>query len=104
MSVLMTSGCGDARQAFGLTRSAPDEFQVYKRQPLSMPPDYTLRPPAPGTPRPQHERTSDRAAEALFANSQRSESGGAASLGGGLPSLGGPPGLGSTSALSLIHI
>ena len=48
--------CGDTdslTRTFGLTRDAPDEFQVTTRAPLSMPPDYTLRPPRPGASRPQ---------------------------------------------------
>lgn len=56
------SGCGEARQAFGLERNVPDEFAVVSRAPLSMPPDYNLRPPRPGAPRPQ-EVTTRQAAE-----------------------------------------
>jgi hypothetical protein len=51
------SGCGEARQAFGLERATPDEFAVVPRAPLALPPDYSLRPPAPGAPRPQEEDT-----------------------------------------------
>jgi len=62
------SGCGnnDLSRTFGLTRDAPDEFQVTTRAPLSMPPDYTLRPPRPGATRPQ-EMTAQRAAESALA-------------------------------------
>ena len=50
------SGCGgDVRQAFGLDRATPDEFAVVPRAPLTLPPDYALRPPAPGAPRPQED-------------------------------------------------
>jgi hypothetical protein len=53
-------------RTFGLTRDAPDEFRVTTRAPLSMPPDLTnLRPPAPGTSRPQ-ELTTEQAAEAVL--------------------------------------
>ena len=48
ISFLALSGCSDAKEQLGLTRSAPDEFAVVKRAPLAMPPDYTLRPPRPG--------------------------------------------------------
>jgi len=99
-SVLLTAGCGDARKAFGLSRNAPDEFQVYKRQPLSMPPDFSLRPPVPGAPRPQSEETKERAAEVLLSSEDQNAGDGYESLAGGLPSLGGPPGLGSTAASS----
>jgi len=59
--VVLLSGCGDSSltRTFGLTRDAPDEFTVVTRAPLSMPPDYTLRPPQPGAIRPQDQ--SDRA-------------------------------------------
>src|SRR5260221_5118878 len=36
-------------------KNPPEEFQVVGRAPLSMPPDYKLRPPAPGTTRPQEQ-------------------------------------------------
>jgi hypothetical protein len=52
-------------RTFGLTRDAPDEFQVTTRAPLSMPPDYTLRPPQPGAQRPQ-ELTQRQQAEAAL--------------------------------------
>jgi hypothetical protein len=38
------SGCDSAREVFGYNKQAPDEFQVYARAPLSLPPDYNLRP------------------------------------------------------------
>ncbi|HRQ61138.1 MAG TPA: DUF3035 domain-containing protein, partial [Alphaproteobacteria bacterium] len=37
-----------------------------KRAPLSMPPDYTLRPPRPGAPRPQELEPSMEAKQAIF--------------------------------------
>lgn len=39
----------------------PDEFRVVRKAPLTVPPDYNLRPPAPGEGRPQ-ELASDAAA------------------------------------------
>lgn len=56
LAVLLT-GCGDTSltRTFGLVRDAPDEFTVVTRAPLSMPPDFTLRPPQPGAPRPQEQ-------------------------------------------------
>src|ERR1019366_2058155 len=63
---LALSGCGsDLTRTFGMTRDAPDEFQVTTRAPLSMPPNYTLRPPRPGATRPQ-EMTARRAAESAL--------------------------------------
>ena len=65
--LLGLAGCGssDVQRTFGFTRDAPDEFQVTTRAPLSMPPDYTLRPPRPGETRPQ-EMTASRAAESAL--------------------------------------
>lgn len=66
---LALAACGsgdDVSRTFGLTRDAPDEFQVTTRAPLSMPPDYKLRPPRPGAPRPQ-EQSPREAAEAALA-------------------------------------
>ena len=53
---LLLAGCesgGGLARTFGLTRDAPDEFLVTTRAPLSLPPDYNLRPPRPGAARPQ---------------------------------------------------
>lgn len=56
-------------RTFGLTRDAPDEFQVTTRAPLSMPPDFTLRPPRPGASRPQEMTQSQQAEAALVPQS-----------------------------------
>ena len=48
---LVASGCSGTRDALGLGKRQPDEFAVYTRAPLSLPPDYGLRPPAPGSAR-----------------------------------------------------
>ena len=55
---LLISGCSDLKKAIGLERSTPDEFAVESRAPLTMPPDFNLRPPQPGAARPQ-EKSSD---------------------------------------------
>ncbi len=78
LALLGLSACKgeDITRTFGLTRDAPDEFQVTTRAPLSMPPDFTLRAPRPGAERPQEESTRD-AAEATLApqSALRSDSG-----------------------------
>ena len=65
--VLAVSACGgdELTRTFGLTRDAPDEFQVTTRAPLSMPPDFTLRAPRPGASRPQELTQSQQAEAAL---------------------------------------
>jgi len=54
-AALALSACANENltRTFGLTRDAPDEFTVTTRAPLSMPPEFTLRPPRPGASRPQ---------------------------------------------------
>jgi hypothetical protein len=66
-SLVALGGCsGDGlARTFGLTRDAPDEYTVTTRAPLSMPPDYNLRPPRPGAPRPQEQSERQQAQEAL---------------------------------------
>ncbi len=66
--VLGLAACSgdELTRTFGLSRDAPDEFQVTTRAPLSMPPDFTLRPPRPGASRPQ-ELTQRQQAEATLA-------------------------------------
>ena len=63
---VLLSGCDTAQEQLGLNKRAPDEFQVIKRAPLELPPNYNLRPPAPGAPRPQEQATSVNAAETVF--------------------------------------
>jgi len=63
---LLLAGCSDSlTRTFGLTRDAPDEYTVTTRAPLSMPPDFNLRPPRPGAPRPQEQSERQQAEEAL---------------------------------------
>jgi Protein of unknown function (DUF3035) len=64
---LLLAGCdnGGLSRTFGLTRDAPDEFAVTTRAPLSLPPDYNLRPPRPGAPRPQELSEQRQAQEIL---------------------------------------
>jgi hypothetical protein len=60
------AGCEGFSSAFGLKRSAPDEFAVVTTPPLVIPPDYQLRPPVPGAPRPQQLSPTSDAQRALF--------------------------------------
>ena len=63
--VTLLSGCDKAKQALGQTKEGPDEFAVFQRAPLSLPPDFGLKPPEPGSDRPQAVKPRDRAAQAL---------------------------------------
>lgn len=54
-SALVLSGCSDLQSAIGQKKDAPDEFAVVSHAPLSLPPNYQLRPPRPGEARPQEK-------------------------------------------------
>lgn len=60
------SGCGTISRAIGAGKSSPDEFNIVTSAPLTLPPDYALRPPRPGEPRPQEMAPGDEARAALF--------------------------------------
>lgn len=60
------SACDSARRVMGNTKEAPDEFTVYQRPPLSLPPEFALRPPEPGSVRPQAITPTDQARAALL--------------------------------------
>ena len=65
VSVIALTGCEETKRVFGKTKEAPDEFAVYRRAPLSLPPDSDLRPPTPGVSRPQVVNPRDQARAAL---------------------------------------
>lgn len=63
---VVACGGGTVQESLGLVRAPPDEFQVVSRAPLSLPPDYDLRPPQPGAPSPGEVTTQQAAREALI--------------------------------------
>lgn len=63
----LLAGCAETKEAFGLTSKPPDEFAVVDHPPLSMPPDFALRPPRPGAPE-RGNSPSEKAANALFSD------------------------------------
>ncbi|MDR6851888.1 hypothetical protein J2Y54_001381 [Sphingomonas sp. BE123] len=72
-SVLVVAVCGAATLLAGCgssllgDRKRPDEFAVARQAPLVIPPDFALRPPQPGAPRPQDAGgPAQQALEALF--------------------------------------
>src|ERR1700751_3298900 len=60
------AGCSSASKALGMNKVTPDEFRVVTKAPLVVPPDYALRPPAPGEPRPQEVQPESAARNALM--------------------------------------
>jgi hypothetical protein len=64
----LLSACarGSVQNALGLGKRAPDEFAVVSRAPLVVPPDFDLRPPRPGEPRPMVGTAGDQARAAML--------------------------------------
>jgi len=58
---LTLTACEDFKKAVGIEHTSPDEFAVESRAPLTIPPDFDLRPPAPGAPRPQEVSSTNKA-------------------------------------------
>jgi hypothetical protein len=71
VGLLALAGCarGTLQNALGMGKRSPDEFSVVQRAPLVIPPDFNLRPPEPGAPRPQTGTTADQAQAKLFGQS-----------------------------------
>lgn len=62
----VASGCSTLQRSMGAGKVVPDEFRVVTSAPLTLPPEYSLRPPRPGEPRPQELEPSAEARSALF--------------------------------------
>lgn len=60
------AGCQSTQKALGMSKVTPDEFRIVTKAPLVVPPDYALRPPAPGEPRPQELQPESAARNALL--------------------------------------
>lgn len=51
VAAVALTGCDRTRRTLGLNKTVPDEFAVATPAPLAIPPDFNLRPPAPGSER-----------------------------------------------------
>lgn len=60
------SGCAHTKASGFGNRNAPNEFAVTRNPPLVIPPDFALRPPRPGEPRPQEVSPSQQALSTMF--------------------------------------
>jgi hypothetical protein len=69
-SMLALGACSSVRQGIGLTKITPDEFLTVSTAPLTVPPEYGLRPPAPGQPRPQELAPESAARQILLGQRQ----------------------------------
>ena len=66
LAAVTLAGCGGVREQFGLDKQSPDEFRVVSRAPLTVPPEFALRPPRPGAARPQVGTPTDQARRTVF--------------------------------------
>ncbi len=66
-------GCSSTAKALGMTKVVPDEFRVVSKAPLVVPPDYALRPPSPGEPRPQELQPESAARNALLGQGEAAD-------------------------------
>ena len=70
LSALSLGACQSTREAIGLTKVVPNEFVTVASAPLSVPPEYGLRPPNPGEPRPQELAPESAARQILLGQRQ----------------------------------
>ncbi len=84
------SACAHTKATGFGNRNAPNEFAVTRQPPLTIPPDYALRPPRPGAPRPQEVGASAQALAVMFGGTTVTSSGQEALVGaaGGAPDAG----------------
>lgn len=69
---LVLAACGSSesvRESLGLNNKGPDEFQVYSRPPLTVPPEFSLRPPQPGSEHPISASVEDQAHNKILGTS-----------------------------------
>ncbi len=68
------SGCSDkSGNILGFEKSTPDEFAVVKRAPLTLPPNFGLRPPKPGAARPQAVSARSEAKQSLIGSQVKTQ-------------------------------
>jgi Protein of unknown function (DUF3035) len=64
-AAVVMSGCQSTKRSLGIDKSVPDEFAIAAPAPLVIPPDFNLRPPAPGSDRQPQLSASQAARTAL---------------------------------------
>lgn len=64
--LLALGGCDSTRRDLGLERTVPDEFKSVSQPPLTLPPDFQMRPPRPGAPPRTTESPEERAYLLLY--------------------------------------
>jgi len=66
------SACASVKNELGVGRNSPDEFMVVKRAPLTLPPEYTLRPPVAHSETKSAEETAGKARNTLMGETKNS--------------------------------
>jgi len=69
MTLGLLSACETASRALSGQKKAPDEFAVFARPPLSLPPEFNLRPPTPNQKAKRGRTPESQAREALLGKS-----------------------------------
>ncbi len=69
---LSLAACEHSRNSLGLAQVRSDDYRVVTKAPLVIPPDYAMRPSAPGEPRPQELQPESAGRQALY-NERNSE-------------------------------
>lgn len=73
LSLFVLAACsGSARSKLGISKKSPDEFRVISNQPLSVPPDFALRPPGSENALPKPVADNDKEGEAVLFGNQKS--------------------------------
>ena len=67
------SACGTTTKALGITKNAPNEFNILTKAPLVVPPEYNLRPPQIGTSSAENNYSQKSAREALIGDVDAAE-------------------------------
>lgn len=67
------SACSSASKALGLTKQAPNEFNILTKAPLTVPPEYNLRPPQIGASSAENNYTQEAARKALIGDVDAAE-------------------------------
>ncbi len=67
------SGCTTVSKRLGLTKEAPNEFNILTKAPLIVPPEYNLRPPSVGESSEENNYSQQAAREALIGNIDAAE-------------------------------
>lgn len=73
LGALALGGCTQTTKALGITKNAPNEFNILTKAPLVVPPEYNLRPPQIGTSSAENNYTQKAARDALIGDIDSAE-------------------------------